>query len=217
MARFWARGLSPWLRFGPGGLSLGSVLGQGSVLGSVLGQGVCPLGSLTRGNGMNEQGHINFQNAIIIEKAKRMLTLKSLKMKAFTWIESLSDQYSINSFTGNHAAYFKLDGFADEPEVYIRFTDAGLDFGYEAVQWNGPIPAPVPGIYTKHSLSWKEVQSLNREEQQDVMLELLLKTINTRKRQYRKCQFCGEKVAKEHRFDNDTCHGCASRQFGVVY
>ncbi|OXT16623.1 hypothetical protein B9K06_14460 [Bacillus sp. OG2] len=143
-----SQGVCPLARLvGQGVRSLGSVLGQGSVLGSVLdqgvcplgsvlGQGVCPFGSLTRGNGMNEQGHINFQNAIIIEKAKRMLTMKSLKMKAFTWIESLNDQYSINSFTGNHAAYFKLDGFADEPEVYIRFTDAGLDFGYEAVQWN---------------------------------------------------------------------------------
>ncbi|MCK6208761.1 hypothetical protein KZX50_25450, partial [Bacillus infantis] len=119
LARFWARGSVPLARLvGQGVCPLGSVLGQGVCpLGSVLGQGVCPLGSLTRGNGMNEQGHINFQNAIIIEKAKRMLTLKSLKMKAFTWIESLNDQYSINSFTGNHAAYFKLDGFADEPEV----------------------------------------------------------------------------------------------------
>jgi hypothetical protein len=143
--------------------------------------------------------------------------MKSFKMKVSTWIESLYDQYFINSFTDHQTAYFKIDGFADEPEVYIRFTEAGLDFGYETVQWDGPIPAPKPGIYTKHSLSWKAIQTLNKEEQQAIMLDLLLKTINTRKRHYRTCQFCGDKVAKEHRFDRDTCHGCASQQFGVLY
>lgn len=143
--------------------------------------------------------------------------MKSLKMKVFTWIKSLYDQDPINSFTDHHTAYFKLEGFADEPEVYIRFTDSGLDFGYEAVQWDGPIPAPAPGINTKHSLSWKAIQTLNKEEQQAIMLELMLKTINTRKRHYRKCRFCGDKVAREHRFDRDTCHGCASEQYGILY
>lgn len=58
---------------------------------------------------------------------------------------------------------------------------------------------------------------LSTEEQQEAILNLLMKTINSRKRQYRKCQYCGEKVAIEHRFDQNTCHGCASEHFGVVY
>jgi hypothetical protein len=143
--------------------------------------------------------------------------MKSLKVKALEWIQSQYDLYPMNNSTGDHAAYFMLDGFADDPEVYIRHTDAGLEFGYEAIQWNGPVPAPTPGIYKTQSLPWDAMQTLNKEEQQTIMLELLLKTINTRKRHYRKCQYCGDKVAKEHRFDRDTCHGCASEQFGVVY
>jgi hypothetical protein len=143
--------------------------------------------------------------------------MKPLKVKALEWIQSLYSHYSMNNSTGNQTAYFKLEGFADEPEVYIRFTDEGLDFGYEAVQWEGPVPAKTPGIFNKQSISWDTMQALEKENQQAIMLDMLLKTISTRKRQYRKCQFCGNKVAKEHRFDRDTCHGCATEQFRVLY
>ena len=93
----------------------------------------------------------------------------------------------------------------------------GLEFGFEATQWDGPLPATIPGVYKKHLLPWEDLKSINHEEQVQIILDLLLKTINSRKRQYRKCQFCGEKVPIEHRFDKDTCHGCASEQFNVVY
>jgi hypothetical protein len=146
--------------------------------------------------------------------------MKSLKVKALEWIYSLFGLYSINDkekVLMDCSYYFKLEGFADEPEVYLRPTNEGLEFGYEAIQWDGPIPALLPGVYKRHSLSWESLQSLNKAEQQEIILELLMKTINTRKRQYRKCQFCGEKVAVEHRFNSDTCHGCATERFGVVY
>ena len=72
-------------------------------------------------------------------------------------------------------------------------------------------------MFKKHILIWKDIEVLNKEEQQEAILNLLMKTISSRKRQYRKCQFCNEKVAIEHRFDKDTCHGCASQHFGVLY
>lgn len=92
----------------------------------------------------------------------------------------------------------------------------GLEFGFESVQWiDGH--TPMPYMFKKYTLNWEEIEVLNKEEQQEVILNLLMKTINSRKRQYRKCQFCKEKVAIEHRFDKNTCHGCASQHFGVVY
>ena len=146
--------------------------------------------------------------------------MKPLKTKALEWINSLYEKYPLDQkekVLMDYPFYFKLEGFADEPEVYLRTTNDGLEFGYEATQWDGYMPSPIPGVYKKHSLPWETLQSLNNEKQQEMILELLMKTINTRKRQYRKCQFCGEKVAVEHRFDKDTCHGCASEHFGVVY
>ncbi|WP_050632211.1 hypothetical protein [Bacillus andreraoultii] len=148
--------------------------------------------------------------------------MKQLKIRAGEWINSLYEKYSFNekeTVLMDYTFYFKLEGFADEPEFYLKKTVDDLEFGYEATQWDGymPSPVPVPGVYKKHSLSWETLQSLSKVEQQEMILELLMKTINTRKRQYRKCQFCGEKVAVEHRFAKDTCHGCASEHFGVVY
>lgn len=146
--------------------------------------------------------------------------MKRLKVIAREWINSLYGKYSLNekeTLLMDYPFYFKLEGFADELEVYLRTTVDGLEFGYEATQWDGYMPSPVPGIYIKHSLTWETLHTLNKEQQQEIILELLMKTINTRKRQYRKCQFCGEKVAVEHRFDKDTCHSCASEHFGVVY
>ncbi|MEC0665337.1 hypothetical protein P8864_05205 [Priestia flexa] len=146
--------------------------------------------------------------------------MKPLKIRTREWINSLYEKYPFNEnekVLKDYPFYFKLEGFADEPEVYLRTTVDSLEFGYEATQWDGYMPSPVPGIYKKHSLSWETLQSLNKEQQQEIIHELLMKTINSRKRQYRKCQFCGGKVAVEHRFDKDTCHGCASEHFHVVY
>ncbi|WP_442598138.1 hypothetical protein [Neobacillus sp. D3-1R] len=139
--------------------------------------------------------------------------MKSLKTKALEWIVSLKVH---EKTTENIPYYFKLEAFADEPEVYIRTTDEGLEFGFEATQWvDGHTPAI--GKYKKYTVRWEDLESLSKEEKQQMILDLLMKTINSRKRQYRKCQFCGENVPVEHRFDRDTCHGCASSNFGVLY
>lgn len=146
--------------------------------------------------------------------------MKSLKTNVLEWIDSLYDRTSINDkekVIMDCPVYFKVEGFADEPEVYLKATKEGLEFGYEATQWDGYMPSQILSVYKKLLLTWEKLQSLNKVEQQELILDLLMKTINSRKRQYRKCQFCGDKVAIEHRFDQNTCHGCASEHFGVVY
>lgn len=144
--------------------------------------------------------------------------MKSLKTKALEWINSLYDQHSINDKEEvllDCSLCFILEGFADEPMIYIKPTHEGLEFGYEGTKWHGHTPSPF--MFKNHILIWEDIEVLNKEEQQEAILNLFMKTINSRKRQYRKCQFCGEKVALEHRFDSNTCHGCSSQHFGVVY
>ncbi|VEF47510.1 Uncharacterised protein [Bacillus freudenreichii] len=146
--------------------------------------------------------------------------MKPLKATALEWIFSLYEKYSLGEkekVLMDCPFYFKLEGFADEPDVFLRTTIDGLEFGYEAAQWDGYMPSPVPGVYIKHSLSWEILESIGKEKQQEMILDLLMKTIHSRKRQYRQCQFCNIKVVAEHRFDKNTCYGCASKHFGVVY
>ncbi|MFE8698258.1 hypothetical protein ACFYKT_18200 [Cytobacillus sp. FJAT-53684] len=145
--------------------------------------------------------------------------MKPLKTKANEWIYLLYDQCSINDkekIIMDCPLYFKLEGFADEPVVYIRATHEGLEFGFEATKWlDGHTPFPY--MYKKHTLKWADLEKLSKGEQQEAILNLLMKTISSRKRQYWKCQYCGGKIAIEHRFDPNTCHGCASENFGVIY
>lgn len=143
-----------------------------------------------------------------------------MKTKALEWINSLYEKYLINDqekVLMDRSYYFKLEGFADEPEVYLRPTYEGLEFGYGSYSMGWIHACSFPGVYKKHTLTWMDLKMLSKEEQQEMILNLLMKTINSRKRQFRKYQFCRGKVAIEHRFDKDTCNSCASEQYGVVY
>lgn len=146
--------------------------------------------------------------------------MKSLKTNALEWIDSLLLDHSINKrekINSTRTFYFKIEEFADEPECYIRPTNEGLEFGFEAIKWDGYMASSIPRRVKKHVLTWETVNKLEEIELEMEIFELLMKTITSRKRQYRKCQFCGELVSVEHRFDKDTCHTCASEHFGVVY
>ena len=146
--------------------------------------------------------------------------MKEIQMEAYQWITSLYKQYSLvkdkESFMDN-LLHFKIIGFADEPQVYIKPTKAGLEYGYEATQWDGYKALPFPGIYKTNTLSWETLLSLNETKQQEVILGSLMETIAIRKAQFNKCKFCGESFGSEHLFDNDTCHGCATEHYGVLY
>ncbi|WP_404457914.1 hypothetical protein [Oceanobacillus kapialis] len=146
--------------------------------------------------------------------------MKSLRTKAQGWVYFLYDHYfqeDANNNLTDFIQYFKVEGFANEPEVYIKTTNEGLEFGYIATRWDGYMVLLPSGQYKKHLLPWSSIKLMNKENQQERILELLMKTINSRKRQYRKCQFCGEKLATEHRIDDNTCHSCASKYLGVVF
>ncbi|RFU71463.1 hypothetical protein D0469_01080 [Peribacillus saganii] len=145
------------------------------------------------------------------------------KKAAEVWIKDLVSSYHLfadanKDFEENASKLFSFPiiGFADEPEVFIQSTSEGIKVGYQIIRWMGP-HYPTPALEVKHVLAWDSLERLALEDKESKLLEILLKTIDTRKRQYKTCQFCGCKIAPEHRFDKDTCHTCASEQFGVVY
>lgn len=146
--------------------------------------------------------------------------MRSLKEQALKWIILQCEQCFLNDpekALMDYPVYFKLDGFADEPHVYIKVNKDGLEFGYEAYQWDGPLHAPYLVLHKKNSLPWDGLDSLGKDDQHELINSILLKTIQSRKRQYRKCQFCAKKISVENRFDRDTCHGCATEHLGVLY
>jgi hypothetical protein len=138
--------------------------------------------------------------------------VNSLKDRATLWLLQNKKQLLSGLESSFH---FKIDGFADEPIVYISVLEDGLEFGYVGEEWRGHTPIPVN--IKKYFLPLN-FPALNKEAiVTEQVLDFLLKTVQSRKRQYRTCQFCNLKVAPEHRFDKNTCHGCSTEQYGIDY
>ncbi|WP_026674096.1 hypothetical protein [Alkalihalobacterium bogoriense] len=138
--------------------------------------------------------------------------MKSLQEKVKSWIGKIN---VLDENSNPSCYYFIIEQFADEPTVYLRTNSVGVEIGYVGVQWYGHIP--VETNVKKLALSWEDLKLLSKEEQENNIIEMMLKTINSRKRQYRKCQYCQEKIAPEHRYDKNTCHSCASEHLNIVY
>lgn len=145
--------------------------------------------------------------------------MKSLKTRVST---EISNYFEINLLNKkaenikNFQLFYALEGFANQPIFYVLSNDTGLRIGYQGIKWYGGID-PCPHFFDKHLLTWDNLLHLSIEEQQEIIATKLIKTINLRKRHYKKCQFCGEKVSSEHRIDQNTCHSCASEHLGVVF
>lgn len=145
--------------------------------------------------------------------------MKSVKTRALEWFSEQNELYLFDGEdrdrSNDFICYFKIDGFADEPEIYLQSTFVGLEVGFRGIEWNGHEPIQIN--IKKHILPWELLKTLSKEEILSEVLSLLMKTINSKKRHYSKCNYCGEKVAIEHRFDKHTCHSCASTNLGVLY
>ncbi|MFB3164510.1 hypothetical protein ABLO26_24420 [Neobacillus sp. 179-J 1A1 HS] len=150
-----------------------------------------------------------------VDQSRRKVT--NLKKEADKWVkERIAIDGLLQSDFFEHPIYsFPLVGFADEPEVFVQSTFEGIAIGYHSIAWHGHIPEPVS--ITKHLVYWETLELLSDVEQEKVVLDTLMKTINSRKRQYKTCQFCGKSTPPGHRFNDRTCHGCATKYFHVIY
>lgn len=140
----------------------------------------------------------------------------NLKSLATKWLKEIIDYDKILQQGNLNQTYsFSLIGFADEPEIFAAVNNDGVSFGYDSIRWDGHFQLPI--IVTKHTLSWEMLENLTEEEKETLAIDTFNKTINSRKRQYKTCQFCGEKVPPEHLFNSRTCDSCATEHFHVVY
>jgi hypothetical protein len=83
--------------------------------------------------------------------------------------------------------------------------------------FDGMTPTRQLLLAIKHVLLWETLEDLTQEGKEAKIIDTLFKTIDSRKRQYKTCQFCNKKGLPEQWFNNTTCYGCASEHFGVVY
>lgn len=141
--------------------------------------------------------------------------MKSVKARLTQFIEQLIKDKQIDSEILSDKiryVYFKIEGFCDEPEVFIVATDDGLEFGYDAFIVDEPtVPLPIKKV--THTLSWEVVSAFHFDNRKKVIVDEMMKTVAVKKRQYRTCQYCQQKLHRNEFYDKHTCIQCAENIF----
>jgi hypothetical protein len=83
-----------------------------------------------------------------------------------------------------------------------------IDVRLPTIVWDGHAPIRTTRLRTSLPAS-----GLTRERLESIVAEAR----EARRREFRRCRFCGEMVPTERRHDDSCCHGCAERHLGVVH
>ncbi|RLQ92392.1 hypothetical protein [Falsibacillus albus] len=142
---------------------------------------------------------------------------KSMKRRASLWVyDQISGSYidSEKDSLKRHYLHFKLEGFCDEPEIYLVANEEGLEWGYTVFKWDN-MGVPLPMKKALHFLAWKDLNVLSAEEKIDKIIEEMMKAVNAKKREYRKCKKCENKLHDSQFYNKTHCRKCAKKHLGV--
>lgn len=140
-----------------------------------------------------------------------------MKVKITQWVTKKMQDDHIDSeemSLKNVFHYFKLDGFCDEPEIFLVATSYGIEWGYNTFIWESPsIPLPTKKFTRK--LPWKDLQSMTEDEKKEKIIDETAKAVASKKREYRKCRYCNRKMHANEFYDKNTCLACAEKHLGI--
>lgn len=92
--------------------------------------------------------------------------------------------------------------------ISVVVTADAYDIRLPTTEWDVQIPM----VTTRR---WRSIP--HQQADRPTLRKLLAEARRERQSEFRLCQFCGRSVPVEHRHDEQTCHGCATTHFGVVY
>jgi len=106
----------------------------------------------------------------------------------------------------------QIDYFGDRG-VTLLLTPEYVDVRLPTIDWTQGSHGPVAS-----SRSWRRYKIVRPDTDDGMtpLLDLVHGGLERRRREFRKCRFCGKEVPVEHR-TGDACHGCASEHLGIVY
>lgn len=102
-------------------------------------------------------------------------------------------------------------------EVAVEVTDDEVVIYLWAAKWTSPYEIEdAPKIVGRINL---ETHGPEADEAgfASALEHLVLAARTLRRMKFVTCQFCDGEIPSEHQFDAQTCHGCASKEYGVVY
>lgn len=141
--------------------------------------------------------------------------MKSTKAQVLRWLSGKIQRDQIDLKEGlkpEDLYYFTVEGFCkDSPIFFLCKQEDGLHVGYQTFITNAN-GQPVESRNVKQLILWTVLENLERKERQDIILDALITTIRSRKKQYKTCQYCSSKFPPELRFSPNTCKSCADSQ-----
>lgn len=102
-------------------------------------------------------------------------------------------------------------------EVAVDVTDGEVLVYLWAATWTSPYELEEdPELVGRINL---ETHGPSSDEKAfaDALRHLVEAARTLRRMRYITCRFCEGEIPPEHQYDEQTCHGCASREYGVVY
>lgn len=143
--------------------------------------------------------------------------MKPIKIRVKEWILELINKNCIDSEEKSLKEvchYFKIEGFCDEPEIFLAANTKGLEWGYDSVNWVDPA-TPIPTKETSYKISWEALNSMSAEGKMEKMIDTTIKYVNSKKREYRRCEYCNRKMHSKEFYDKTTCFECAKKHLGI--
>ena len=102
-------------------------------------------------------------------------------------------------------------------EVAVEVTDDEVRVYLPEMAWTSPYEIEdVPELAGRINLE-SHGPSVNKEVFASALQHLVKAVRALRRMRFVACKFCGEETPPEYQFDERTCHGCASREYGVVF
>lgn len=104
----------------------------------------------------------------------------------------------------------------EPPLAVVSFHDSGtIDVAECVVWWDGHTPRRARRLETLQVLDGSSAESSEAKTRR--LCRIIEDTIHRRRERFERCRACGRELPPEHMHDDDTCQGCAQRDFGVVY
>lgn len=97
-----------------------------------------------------------------------------------------------------------------EDGIVLLVTAEALELRLPTIEWTHGAYGPESSTRLWKRLAWKKLDD-------DALAELIDVALQARQAELRPCQHCGDSFPPDRRFDDDTCHGCASKDLGVLY
>jgi hypothetical protein len=99
-----------------------------------------------------------------------------------------------------------------EPEEIgpvVLVTPEAIEFRLPTVRWLHPgLPVPTSQLWRRITYEFAPPEGLAK---------LIASSRAARKRQFKTCRYCRNRVPPEHRHGGDVCHGCAEQHLGIVH